>query len=495
MKFSHVLDIEKRKEEDLLVLPYWKRDKDAYPAFSFQPPYSSVIEDVLSTHDFKGKEGEFLLLYVQGGVEKRLCLLGLGEKEKVSAEGFRRSYGALTRACLSKQFKSMNLVVPETDKIDAKVLFKSVSEGVLLPNYLFNRHKNREAGESEGSLLESISWISSYKQTLDIAQHVLISCEAVYYARDLINESADIVTPEYLGECAKEIAKKQKGVKATVFSKKQIEKEKLELLLAVNRGSALDPAFIILDYQGDPGNKDKTVLVGKGVTYDTGGLNLKPTGSMESMKCDMSGAAVCLGVIQAASQLKLQVNVTAVIPTTENGIDAKSFKPGDVYSSYSGKTVEMTNSDAEGRLILADALAYTVKNLSPTRVIDIATLTGAIEVALGSEASGVMGTDDQLVQDLVSAGNNVFERLWRMPLFDEYKERLKSDIADLKSWNGRPAGANVAATFLQQFVGDTVPWAHIDIAATAYVSEAGKYFPKGGTGFGVRLLIEFLDAL
>jgi leucyl aminopeptidase len=232
--------------------------------------------------------------------------------------------------------------------------------------------------------------------------------------------------------------------------------------------------------------------VGKGVTYDTGGLNLKPTGSMETMKCDMAGAAACFGVMQALSKLHMPVNVTVVVPTTENSIDANSFKPGDVYTSYTGLTVEMTNSDAEGRLILADGLAYAVKNLHPTQLIDIATLTGAIDIALGVEASGLMSTSDSLSEGLLQAGEATSERLWRMPLFPEYKDRLKSDIADLKSWNGRPAGANVAAMFLRQFVGD-IPWAHIDIASTAYVTDPKKYCPKYASGMGVRLLTQFLE--
>ncbi len=323
----------------------------------------------------------------------------------------------------------------------------------------------------------------------------LVISEGVYYARDLINSNADEVTPQYFANCARTIAKDYSHVKATILDKAHIQKEGLHLLMAVNRGSNLDPAFIILQYKGDPKSKEHVVMVGKGITYDTGGLNLKPTGSMETMKCDMSGAAACLGAILAVARLKMKVNFSIVIPSTENGIDANSFKPGDVYKSYAGKTVEMTNSDAEGRLVLADALAYAIKKMEPTQLIDIATLTGAIEVALGSEASGLMSTDDKLAEALMKAGETTFERLWRMPLYDEYKERLKSDIADLKSWNGRGAGANVAATFLRAFVDEKIPWAHIDIAGTAFLQEAKKYQPKYAIGVGVRLMLEYLESL
>lgn len=495
MDFTHITQSEKRKSADGLVLPYWKDKQKAQPAFHLNEKWPSILNEVLLMEDFKGREGEVLFLYVEGQPEKRFCLLGLGSKDKATVETLRRSYGGLTRACLSKRMKSLNLVIPTLENLQEEECIRGIAEGLFLPNYNFNRHKHREPDEPEEILLQSINWIGSNPDILKIVKNIYTICEAVYFTRDLVNECADIVTPQYLAECAQNMSNQHQLIKATIFDKKRIEKEKMELLLSVNRGSALDPAFIILEYQGNPQTSDKTVLVGKGVTYDTGGLNLKPTGGMESMKCDMAGAAVCLGTILAACQLKLKVNLTVVIPTTENGIDAKSFKPGDVYNSYLGKTVEMTNSDAEGRLILADALAYCCKNLQPTRLIDLATLTGAIEIALGSEASGIMSTQDELAQALLRAGEASFERLWRMPLFDEYKEKLKSEIADLKSWNGRSASSNVAATFLSQFVTDNIPWAHIDIASTAYVTEAKKYTPKFATGYGVRLIIEFLQNL
>lgn len=495
MDFAHIEQIKQRKKADVLVLPYWKNKQQIEPAFHLEAESFHLLDRALATGDFKGKEGETLFLYIDGQPEKRFCLLGLGTKDKATIESLRRSYGGVTKSCLSKRLKSVNLVIPQHESISGGNLVQGIAEGLLLPNYMYSRHKHKDPDEPEESLLQKVTWIGSQKQVIEFVNRTSLICDAVYYTRDLINGNADEVTPQYLAECAKEIASEHPSIKTTVFDKERIEKEKMGLLLAVNRGSALDPAFIIMEYQGNPRSDDKTVLVGKGVTYDTGGLNLKPTGGMETMKCDMAGGAACLGVILAVSQLRLKVNLTIVVPTTENGIDAKSFKPGDVYQSYSGKTVEMTNSDAEGRLILADALGYAIKNLHPTRLIDIATLTGAIEIALGSEASGLMSTSDTLAEALMQAGNVTFERLWRMPLFDDYKERLKSDIADLKSWNGRSAGANVAATFLRQFVEDGIPWAHLDIAGTAYVLEAKKYLPKFATGCGVRLIVEFLQHL
>ena len=385
--------------------------------------------------------------------------------------------------------------MPDDGRGAEEELSKGMAEGLLLPNYVFHELKHQEPDEPGEPLLQKVVWIGTQRSILELSQKVNVICEAVCYARDLTNGSADKITPQYLARCALKIAKNHPSIKTTVLNKKQIEKEKMGLLLAVNRGSPLDPSFIIMRYHGNPRAKEHTVIVGKGVTYDTGGLNLKQVfGGMETMKSDMAGAAACLGTILAASRLKLHINLSIVIPSTENCIDAKSYKPGDVYTSYSGKTVEMTNADAEGRLILADALAYAVKKLHPTRLIDLATLTGAIEIALGSEAAGLMSTDNDLAQALLRSGEATDERLWRMPLFDEYKERLKSDIADLKNWGGRGAGACIAGTFLRAFVSESIPWAHLDIAGTAFALEGKKYLPKYATGFGIRLLIDFLES-
>ena len=276
------------------------------------------------------------------------------------------------------------------------------------------------------------------------------------------------------------------------MGKKQLEKEGFGLLLAVNRGSSCDPALIILQYRGQPHSNNNTVIVGKGITYDTGGLNLKVGVGMETMKCDMGGAAAVLGTMLAAATLGLKTNLTGVIATTENSIGPDSYKPGDVYTSYLGKTVEIGNTDAEGRLVLADALAYANAKLAPTRMINLATLTGSIVIALGEEATGLMSNSDELSLALSEAGETTYERVWRMPLYDEYQERLKSDFADLINVAGRPASANLAGMFLKEFVGKT-PWAHLDIAGTAYLTKARHYLPKNATGVGVRLLIEFLE--
>lgn len=482
----------KRKKADLLVVPFWKDKKGIKPAAdaSLMKAESAAL---LDSGDFKGEEGEIAFLYLKSGqVETRLALLGLGEREKENVEHLRRAYAAVAKACQHKKLTTVNIVIPHVSSLKEEEVSRGITEGLLLSNYAFTMNKSESVKDNPPVLLKKVTLIGATARSKHVISNSTVVSEAVYQARDLINNNADAVTPQHLAKVAKQLEKDYSNVKTTVFDKKRIEKEKMGLLLAVSRGSSVDPAFIIVEYKGDPKSKDNTVIVGKGVTYDTGGLNLKPTGSMETMRQDMSGAAAALCTVRAAAALKLKRNVTAVVPTTENSISGHSYKPGDVYRSYLGKTVEIGNTDAEGRLILADALAYTVKNLKPTRIVDFATLTGAMVIALGEEASGMMSNDDHLSADLMKAGERTFERVWRLPLYDEYKKMLKSNVADIKNIGGRPAGSITAALFLEEFVGKT-PWAHLDIAGTAFLSEGRDYLPRDATGTGVRLMIEYLS--
>ncbi len=492
MEFAAIQHLKQRKRADLIVLPFWQGKQKAEAAtkdHALKSLYSIPIE----TQDFKGKESELLIIYDQKLPEKRMALLGLGEPSKITPEKLRRAYAVLAKACLQKKFKEINLQIPSIPSLGEEGLVRGIAEGLLLANYAYTLLKHDTNKENPVVLLQKATWISEDKKLLSLAEKYRSISQSVYLARDLVNGNADDVTPQYLAQIAKDFAKKLSHVKATVLGKKELEKEKMGLLLAVNRGSLHDPVMIILQYRGNPKSKDHTVIVGKGITYDTGGLNLKMSG-MDTMKCDMAGAAIALCTIQAASSLGLPINVTAVVPATENCIGPKSYKQGDVYQGYSGKTVEIMNTDAEGRLILADALAYSVKNLKPSRIIDFATLTGAIEIALGAETSGLMSNNDVLADLLIRAGSDTYERVWRMPLYEEYKDQLKSDVADIKSTGGRPASSITAAMFLQEFVGQT-PWAHLDIAGTAFLADGRRYHPKHGTGIGVRLMIDFLEHL
>lgn len=493
MEFTALEELKKRKHADVIVLPFIQRKKIATEAATFTEltPYYSPP---LSTKDFTAKEGEVLFLYSDQEHEKRIALIGLGDEKKLNVETLRRAYGTLLRSCLAKKLKSATLVLPSLDTLNDDAIIQGALEGILLTNYGFTKLKGKSDEEAQG-LLEKMAIISHIKPSKVLAQAKKCStvCHAVNLARDLVNSNADDVIPEYLAQVAVDLAKVLPKSKAHILTKKDLEKEKMGLLLAVSRGSEHNPVLITLTYHGDPKSKKQTVLIGKGVTYDTGGLNIKPTGGMETMKCDMAGAATALGTFQAVASLGLKVNLTVVIPSAENAISSRSYKPGDVYTSHSGKTIEIGNTDAEGRLILADALSYAIKKFNPTCIIDFATLTGAIDIALGPEASGLFCNEDALAEELYKAGEVTFERVWRMPLYSEYREQLKSDLADLKNIGGRSGGSIKAAIFLKEFVGDNIPWAHLDIASTAYLSESKRYQPKHATGVGVRLMVEFLS--
>jgi leucyl aminopeptidase len=482
VQFTHVAHLNQRKAADLIVLPFWQGKKLAHPACEMKE-FAELFALPVQSGDFKGKEGETLVLYSRKQKhEKRVMLLGLGAEKTHSADSFRRAYAAAVKASLHKKHKTLNLLLPTEGDLE-----ESICEGVCLTNYAFDVFKEKPA-----PLLTKACLIGGGKELLRRCKKTAAIISAVNYTRDLVNGNADDVNPQMLSARAEELQKEFSSIKTTVFDKKRIEKEKMGFLLAVSRGAACDPAFLVIEYRGNPSSKERTAIIGKGITYDTGGLNIKQTGQMETMKCDMAGAAAVLGTLRAAALIGLKANLVGVIATAENAIGPNSYKPGDVYRGYSGKTVEISNTDAEGRLVLADALAYTEAHLKPTRIIDLATLTGGIVIALGEEATGLFSNNDKLAKELIHAGEKTHERLWRFPLYPEYKDALKSPIADLKNSGGRKASSITAAVFLQQFIKNT-PWAHLDIAGTAYLSELKPYHPTHATGVGVRLLIELLD--
>jgi leucyl aminopeptidase len=472
--------LEQREAADLLVLPFFQGSKEA---ISVEPvkEFTLLFEHAIKAGDFLGKEGELTLVYPEKEAkEKRILALGLGEKNKLTPERCRRAYALMVKICQKKKYSRVNLSIPKA----LSSFSEAICEGVLLTNYGFFQFKKKK-----DILLQKICFIGLRQGSLKRTQAII---DAVSLTKDLVNGNADEVTADALVKTAGELCKKQKVIKKRILRKKELEKEKMGLLLAVNRGAVQEAALIILEYRGNPKSKECTAVLGKGIIYDTGGLHLKQTG-METMKSDMAGGAAVFGVLQAAATLKLKVNLVGVIATAENAIGPMSFKAGDVYTSHSGKTVEIADTDAEGRLVLADALSYLQEHFRPTRIIDLATLTGGIVIALGEEMSGLFSNDDTLANHLIKAGEKTFERLWRMPLLPELKELLKSNIADIKNHSGnRKASSAVAAIFLDQFIKD-ISWAHLDIAGTAYLSEPKYYHTTHATGVGVRLLIEFLS--
>jgi leucyl aminopeptidase len=316
-----------------------------------------------------------------------------------------------------------------------------------------------------------------------------IVAEAACLVRDLGNQPGNVATPTMLAQTAQRIAQ-QHGLRCQVLDRVQIEELGMGAFMSVARGSQEPPKFIILEHNADHEDLQTLVLVGKGITFDSGGISIKPGEKMEMMKFDMSGGAAVLGTLQAVAQLDLPLHVVGLVPATENLPSGTATKPGDIVRALSGKTIEVINTDAEGRMILADALAYA-QRYQPAAVIDLATLTGACVVALGHHAIGLMGNNLELIARLKEAGQASGERVWELPLWEEYHEQLKSDVADMKNVGGRPAGAITAAALLSKFA-EGYPWAHLDIAGTAYTDEEKSYIPKGGTGVGVRLLVELL---
>lgn len=489
MLIHTIANIDKREISDALVLAFFK---DQHPN-----EYNGRLQEVcflpIKAGDFTGKEGQIVSVWPNEPEEKRVFLLGLGPHDTCSPEALRRSYGALAKACIKHGCKSLCVVVPEHEVISTEIILKSLLEGFFSAGYVFDKLKGESKKEGSDAVLEELTLVGRELHLMaKVAERTKKVMKAVCRARDLINSNADEITPQYLAQHAKEMSQEFPRIKTEIKDKAWIEREEMGLLLAVSRAAACEPKFIICEYRGDSISADHTVVVGKGITYDTGGLKLKSSDGMLSMRSDMSGAAVALATIEAIASLGLPVNVTAVIPACENAIGAHAYKLGDVYKSRSGITVEVTNTDAEGRLVLADAISYAVDVLKPNCIIDIGTLTGSIEIALGNELMGLFSNSDSIAQELLSGGIRTHERLWRMPLYEEYKEQLKSDVADIKNAATPKGGSILCAIFIEQFV-KNVPWAHIDMASVAFAKEVKGYLPKNATGIGVRLLVDYLE--
>lgn len=452
-----------------------------------------AIKALLTTSDFKGSKGSQALLYSGDKLKStRLLLVGLGSKKDLTIEGIRRASSSALKKCSSLGCSTVAIVFPEDLDFQSEPLAQAIVEGAILGQYKFDKYITIKKVKKKVSSISIC--VKSADKTLakhisagaKVAQHI---CEGVYLTRDLANAPNNEVYPEELARRAQS-AGEEVGIAVTVFNKKKIEALKMGGLLAVNQGSVRPPVFIVMEYKGGASDSPPIVLIGKGITFDSGGISLKQPGGMSDMKMDMHGSATVIGAIYSAAKLKLPVNIVTLVPSTENLPSGSAFVPGDIITFANGKTAEIDNTDAEGRLILADALHYAI-NYNPQAVIDFATLTGACVVALGGVTSGMMGTDDDLKRKIKKAADTTNEYVCELPLYDEYEDQIKSDVADIKNSGGRPAAAITAALFLKHFIGN-YPWVHLDIAGTGVSSKEGPYSPKGGTGVGVRLIIEML---
>ena len=433
--------------------------------------------EVVASGDFTGKPGETALLYGQEGLgASRLLLVGLGERERFTPERLRRASATAARRARTLKLREAALLLPALPEGGPRAAAKAAAEGATLGLYRFNRHKSG----AENRDLETFWLVAEEEylgQAIEGAEAGQKTAWGAVLARDLANEPSNVATPEYLAQKAREIAGKY-GMEVTVLDRAGIEEEGLTGLATVGRSASNEPRFIVLEHRKG-GQAAPVVLVGKAVTFDSGGISIKPSAGMEDMKFDMSGGAAVLGTMEAVGALDLALNVVALVPATENLPGGDAYKPGDVLVMHSGKTVEIVTTDAEGRLILADALSYA-RRYEPAAVVDCATLTGACHVALGDHASGLMGNDEDLISEVRTAGEAVFERAWPLPLFDEYTEQIRGDTADIKNSGGRYGGALTAGAFLKEFA--DYPWAHLDIAGTAYGKKVNAYTPKGATG-------------
>lgn len=445
--------------------------------------------------EFSGRKGENLLLHVgPGSTAERVLLFGLGKEKSLSLAGLRQAASGSARLLAEKQLGSFLLALPQVplkkDSLAERV--QAIAEGVLLADYRYDRYLSKDK-PGQPVVLDRVALLIGAKESTTEADTAVAAaqaiCNGVCFARDLVNAPGNLKSPQYLAMAAVAMAEKV-GISAQLLRREQLEKQGFGALLGVAQGSEREPYLIVLEYRGGTAEQKPIALVGKGVVFDAGGISLKPAEKMDEMKMDMAGAAAVLGTMQAAAGLKLPVNLVAVVPTVENLPSGTAIRPGDILTSLSGKTIEVLNTDAEGRLILADALTY-VGRYNPRVVIDLATLTGACIIALGNQAAAVLGNHDGLIRQLLKAGERSDERLWQLPLWEEYAAQIKSDFADIKNVGGRPAGAITAAAFLLQFA-EKYTWAHLDIAGTAWEDKCRPGQPKGGTGFGVRALIEYL---
>lgn len=482
-----------KQRDDAVVLPILSERKLTQAGRELQAATGKNIAQYLRKFDHMGEFGDFGMLYeVEGTFSQRIVFLGAGDEKKLTLDALRRLAAKVSRQLEAGGSRDISMYLTELSVRGASLADKvqAVAEGVELGLYRFDKYQTKKKETSRS--LRSVTIMIESRKELSAAEAAVNRAQAIAsgtnFSRDLANEPGNVCTPEFLGEQAAALS--HKHLKVTVMDKKAIEKAGFTALLAVNQGSAKEPRFIVLEYAG--GNKsDKPVaLVGKGLTFDAGGISIKPAAQMDEMKFDMCGSAAVLGIFKAAIEMSLPVNLLGVIASTENLLGSAAYKPGDIVTSYKGITIEVQNTDAEGRIILSDALAYAAER-KPAEIIDFATLTGACVIALGAQASGLMGTGNKVIKGLKKAGDHSHDRVWELPMYEEYQEQIKSEIADIRNIGGREAGTITAACFLSRFV-DDIPWAHLDIAGTAWNMKGTDISAKGATGAGVRLVLDYL---
>ncbi len=458
-----------------------------------------LLTEIAAFQDFEATAGNTILIHTHGKIgAMRTMLVGLGTVGELTVANLQTVAATTGRKAIGMAVKSLAVSLPLdlSNRFGPDQAAQAMTEGLILGTYTFSKHKSADAQRKEKHiddvfLLTNPAKLDAMAAGVERGQVV---SEAVVVARDLVNEPPSVTTPTYLAETAKRIVKGVDTMRCETLTPKEMKALGMEAILAIARGSDQEPRFIKLTYAG--GGRKTVCLVGKGITFDTGGLSLKDSKNMETMKLDMAGAAVILAIFSVLSKLRPKLTVVGLISATENMPGPKAVKPGDIVRAMNGKTIEILNTDAEGRVVLADALSYAEAKVKAHAIIDLATLTGACMVALGEDVAGMFTDDEALGSALTTAAKQSGEFIWGLPLVKEYKEHLKSEIADVKNISSsRYGGAINGALFLQEFAPKGVPWAHLDIAGPAYAEKDAPLTPKGGTGFGVRMILQYLRSL
>ena len=454
------------------------------------------ITAALASGDFTGRAEQCTLLYpTEAGKLTRVLLVGLGERAEVDAEKLRRAAGISAGRAASSRARRMAIWVPPLGRLKETVSAQALTEGAMLGSYNFDlyREKRKDAPEAPRSLSLVYDKLPQAGEVRRAASEGKILADCQNLARLLSDQPPNELSPAALAKQARRVAR-EVGLTSRVMGPSELERHEMRGLLAVGQGSANSPRLVVLEHNA-PQRRGKSLptlcIVGKGITFDSGGISIKPASDMDKMKHDMSGAAAVIGIMRAAALLELPLHLVGIIAAAENLPGGSAYRPGDIVRTMSGKTVEVLNTDAEGRIVLADALHHAQSRWKPEAMLDLATLTGACQVALGPWATGLFGNDAALIEAVRRAGETTGEIAWPMPLFEEHRKEMRSTSADLKNAGGRHAGASTAAAFLQSFVGE-VPWVHLDIAGTGWTTKASPYQPLGATGVGVRLTVELL---
>jgi len=480
----------KKAPFDLIILPLFLGQD---PNEIFKKHFGESLNADVVTKDFKNKTGSTQLVYGMPDFKKRILLLGLGESKKFNFEIWRQAIQSAINTILNIPIENVILIIPIFKALDINKYLELTAFSLVFSAYRFNEYKHPEPEEVTTKIkaVYLLTKASGSRAKKAVVQGVMIGT-AVNSARDLSNHPANIATPSHLAKHAYGLAKLNK-FSCKILDANQIKQEGMGLITGVGQGSAEPAKFIILEY----GNKKQPpiVLVGKGLTFDSGGVSIKPSEKMEEMKYDMAGGADVIAIFEAASRLKLSLHLVGIVPAVENLPSGTATRPGDVLTAHNGKTVEVINTDAEGRMVLADTISYAKKYYNPKLILEYSTLTGAIVAALGDQLTGYFSNTENLKKSFILASKFTGENFWPMPLEEKYNEQLKSQIADFKNVGEKGAGGAItAALFLQNFVGKT-PWVHFDIAGTAWTTQSKPHLVAGATGWGVYLTIEFLRNL